>query len=58
MAKSEFHRLREKYPDIFGDTGRLPRYVKLMVLFVQQELEQEKGGTDEGLTDEGGDKNV
>ena len=58
MAKSEFHRLREKYPDIFSDTSRLPRYVRLMVLFVQQELEQEKGGTDVELRDEGGDKNI
>ena len=58
MAKSEFHRLRDKYPDIFSDTSRLPGYVRLMVLFVQQELEQEEGGTDVKLTDEGGDKNV
>ena len=54
MAKSEFHRLRDRYPDIFSDTSRLPGYVRLMVLFVQQELEQETGGTDEGLTDERG----
>ena len=50
----------KKYPDIFDDTSRLPRYVRLMVLFVQQELEQEKGGTHEGLTNkrEGRGKNV
>ena len=46
MAKSEFHKLRDRYPDIFNDTSRLPRYVRLMVLFVQQELEQEKDCTD------------
>jgi hypothetical protein len=55
MSKSEFQLLREKYPDIFNDTSRLPRYVRLMVLFVQQELEQGEGGTDgdEGKGTEG-----
>jgi hypothetical protein len=46
MSKSEFYRLRDKYPDIFSDTSRLPRYVRQIVLFVQQELEQEENGTD------------
>jgi hypothetical protein len=55
MSKSEFQKLREKYPDIFDDTSRLPTYVRLMVLFVQQELEQEEGDRDgeEGKGTEG-----
>jgi hypothetical protein len=52
MAKSEFHKLRDKYPDIFDNPSRLPTLVRQIALFVQHELEQEKGGTDGELTDE------
>jgi hypothetical protein len=50
MSKSEFHKLREKYPDIFDNPSRLPTLVRQIALFVQQELEQEENGTDGELT--------
>jgi hypothetical protein len=55
MPRSEFQELRDKYPDIFDNLNALPRHVRLMVLFVQQELEQEEGGADgeEGKGTEG-----
>jgi len=55
MSKSEFHKLREKYPDIFDDTSRLPTLVRQIALFVQQETEQEEGDRDgdEGKGTEG-----
>jgi hypothetical protein len=46
MLKSEFQLLRDKYPDIFDNLNALPTYVRQIALFVQQETEQEKGGTD------------
>ena len=50
MSKSEFQKLREKYPDIFDNLSGLSTPMRQIVLFVQQELEQEKGGTDGKLT--------
>jgi hypothetical protein len=55
MSKSEFQKLREKYPDIFDNPSVLPTYVRQIALFVQQELELEEGGTggEEGKGTEG-----
>ena len=56
MAKSEFHLLLEKYPDIFDNPSRLPTLVRQIALFVQQELEQDTNGEEiirtEGLGNE------
>jgi hypothetical protein len=46
MPRSEFQKLRDKYPDIFDNLNALPTYVRQIALFVQQELEQEKGDRD------------
>jgi hypothetical protein len=46
MSKSEFQKLREKYPDIFDNPRGLTTPMRQIVLFVQQETEQEEEGTD------------
>jgi len=50
MSKSEFQKLREKYPDIFDNLSGLSTPMRQIVLFVQQETEQGEGGTDGKLT--------
>jgi hypothetical protein len=55
MSKSEFQKLREKYPDIFDNLSGLSTPMRQIVLFVQQETEQEEGDRDgeEGKGTEG-----